>query len=373
MPPSCRAVFSALTALASEDRSVKTTISELSRVTRFSRRQVRRALNRLHAANLIRWCGAGRGRGATGVVELRWVSFPQEKWASKSQADYPVRERTSEALCSGNKYITEEPSRLKSNQSSSLNQKKGGSSPPTHQTVADRPLWADGPAWCTRRVWAAIAGQVRRRSGELWGPHYGATATDAILATAARAARGGLLQSEDELRDLIRLLGGRLRESGHAIEILRDRPRAFAYLGAAARRWLRRRGKLEEPAPGSVSATDWRKWQEAAFEVLEELSWTWERRARPLDGVAPIVGKARKAWLETPPDRLHRRAWELLESLGWRFELWEARWIVLAALAAALGVRMPEPPRRDPHDGTPEQQARHLLSAIAFCGGGDFS
>jgi len=369
MPPSCRAVFAAVTALASEDRSIKTTVSELARLTRFSRRQVRRALTRLEAANLIHWRGAGRGRGANAVVELLWTTFPQGKWASKSQADYPVRERTSEAsYYSGNNYITKEGHAL----TPPLNWKAfSTNAKATHQTVADRPVWSDGPAWCTRPVWSRLAGQVRRRASQLWGP-YGDTATDAIMATAARAVRGGLVESEDELRELIRCLGGRLRESGHAIEILSDRPRMFAYLGGVARRWLRRCGRLGEPAPETMAATDWAKWQETAFEVLEELSWTWERRSKPLGDVTPIVAKVQRAWLETPPDRLHRRGWELLEAVSLRgfYELEESRWITLMGLASALGVPMPKPPRRDPYDGTPEQQACYLLNSIGFCGGG---
>jgi len=194
------------------------------------------------------------------------------------------------------------------------------------------------------------------------------------MGTAARAVKGGLVESEDELRGLVRHLGGRLRESGHAIEILSNRPKAFAFLGAAARRWLRRRGRLEAEAPETVTATDWAKWQETAFEVLDELSWTWERREKPLGAVTPIVAKVQRAWLETPPDRLHRRGWELVESLSWRgFDLEEARWLVIAGLAAALGTSVPEPPRRprDPftrrmgelqEQGYTEQEARERAS-----------
>jgi len=374
MPPSCRAVFAAVTALASEDHCTKTTVCELSRLTRFSRRQVRRALIRLHAAHLIRWQGASRGRGATGAVELLWVSFPQEKWASRSQADYPVEKRTSEPpICSEKHKYSKEPSGLTSplnwNQAFSKNAKG------TRQIEPGRPVWPDAAPWCTRWVWSSLAGQVRRRAIELWGP-YGDVATDGILSTAARAVRAGLIETEDELRGMIRYLGGRLRESGHAVEILRDRPRAFAYLGAVARRWLRRRGRLEAPAPEAAPATDWPKWQEVAFEVLEQLSWTWERRSKPLGAVDGIVAKVRKAWEETPPDRLHRRGWELLEAVSLRgfYELEEARWLVIAGLADALGVPVPEPPRRDPYEHeTPEQEARRLLSSIVFSGGGDLT
>jgi len=371
MPPSCRAVFYAITALVGEGSTARTSVSELSRITRFSRRQVSRALARLEGAHLICWRGAGRGRGANAVVKLLWTTFPHKKWASKSQADYPVRERTSEAPYYSEKNSTKEGHALTSplnwNQAFSKNTKA------THQTMADRPLWPDGPAWCTRRVWSSLAGQVRRRSVELWGG-LGTTATDAIMATVARIVRGGLVESEDELRELIRCLGGRLRESGHAIEILADRSRAFAFARGVARRWLRRRGKLEEPALGTVAATDWDAWQKAAFEVLDELSWAWERRSKPLGDVSRIVAKVQRAWLETPPARLHRRGWELVEAVALRgLELEEARWVVLAGLAAALGVRMPKPPRREPYDGTPEQQACYLLNSIGFCGGGDFS
>jgi len=353
MPPSCRAVFAAITALASEDRSIKTTVSELAKRTCYSRRQVRRALHRLHAANVIRWRGAGRGRGATGVVELRWRSYPHLKWASQKPLDSADRKRDREALISENKnYITKEALGLKSNHFSSPSTgKEVSASPPTHPTVADRPLWGDGPAWCTRRLWSSLAGQVRRRAIQLWGP-YGGVATDAILSTAARAVRGGLIESEDELRDLVRHLGGRLRSSGHAIEILRDRPRAHAYLGAVAKRWLR--------------------WGKVGRDLLQELSWRWERREKPLGDVTPIVGKVKRQWEKTPTDQLHRRAWELVESLGWRFELAEARWLTIVGLAAALGVPVPELPR-DPlsrrlaklrEQGYPEAEARGLTLEI---------
>jgi len=368
MPPSCRAVFYAITALVGEGNTARTSVSELSRITRFSRRQVSRALARLEGAHLIHWRGAGRGRGANAVVKLLWTTFPQKKWASKSQSENPVRERTSEAPYYSENYInTKEGHAL----TPPLNWKAFSTSAKgTRQIEPARPLWPDTAPWCTRSVWSSLAGRVRRRAGELWGP-YGTTATDAIMTTAARAVRAGLIESEDELRELIRCLGGRLRESGHVIEILRDRPRAFAYLGGVARRWLRRLGKLEAEAPETVAATDWAKWQEAAFEVLDELNWTWERRSRPLGDVSGVLSKVSRAWLETPPARLHRQAWRFVESLSWRgFSLEESRWITLMGLASALEVPMPTPPRRDPYDGIPEQQACYLLNSIGFCGGG---
>lgn len=379
MPPSCRAVFAAVTALASQDRSIKTTVSELARRTRYSRRQTHRALIRLHAAHLIRWQGASRGRGSVGTVELRWATFPQGKWASKSQADYAVGKQTPEAPIYSENINTKERVALVRHTQSPSNWEEDTSSTHTHQTVAARPVWPDGPGWCTRRLWALLAGRVRRRATELWGP-YGTTATDAILSTAARAVRASLIEGEEELREFVRHLGGRLRESGHAIEVLSDRPRAFAFLGGVARRWLRRRGRLQEPAPEGMSATDWPKWRELAFEVLDQLNWAWERREKPLADVTGIVGKVARAWVETPPGRLHRRAWELLEAVSLRgFDLEESRWLVIAGLAGALGTSVPEPPQRprDPfarrlselqEQGYTEQEARARASR-EFLGG----
>jgi len=326
--------------------ALETSIRELAAMCRLSPRQTRRALTRLEAASLLRW-ERGKRDGTRSIIELNWheVSFPQKGGASKSQADYAVDKRTSEALYTQRyKDLTKEPSRLTS--SLNRNQAFSKNAKGTRQIEPARPLWGDGPAWCTRSLWSSLAGQVRRRSVELWGP-YGGVATDGIMGTAARAVKAGLIEDEGELREMIRHLGGRLRASGHAIEILSDRPRAFAYLGAVARRWLRRRGKLEAEAPETVAATDWAKWQEAAFEVLDELSWTWERRSKPLGDVTPIVAKVQRAWLETPPDRLHRRGWELVEAVSLRgFELEESRWVVVAGLAGALGVPMPTPPSR---------------------------
>jgi len=343
MPPSCRAVFYAITALV-EGNTARTSVSELARLTRFSRRQVRRALARLEAAHLIRWWGAGRGRGVNAVVKLLWTTFPQKKWASKSQADYAVDKRTSRTSYYSENYNTKERYALVKHTQPPLNWKENTGF--TRQIEPTRPLWPDAAPWCTRPVWSRLAGRVRRRSVELWA-HYGDVATDAILSTAARAVRGGLIESEDELRELVRHLGGRLRESGHAIGILSDRPRAFAYLAGVARRWLRRRGRLQEPAPEGMSATDWPKWWELAFEVLDQLNWAWERREKPLADVTGIVGKVARAWVETPPGRLHRRAWELLEAVSLRgFDLEESRWLVIAGLAGALGTSVPEPPQR---------------------------
>jgi len=204
MPASCRATFAAITALAGEGNTARTSVSELSKVTRFSRRQVRRAIARLEGARLIRWRDAGRGRGANAVVKLLWTTFPQRKWASKSQTDYSVEKRTSEAPIYSENYInTKERVALVRHAQSPSNWEEDTSSTHTYQAVPARPVWPDGPAWCTRRLWASLAGRVRRRATELWGP-YGTTATDAILSTAARAVRASLIEGEEELREFVR-------------------------------------------------------------------------------------------------------------------------------------------------------------------------
>jgi len=367
MPLSCTVIFDVLRTMASNE-ALEISIRELAQTCRLSPRQVRRALTRLEAANLLQW-ERGKRNGTRSVIELNWhpASFPQKGGASKSQTRNPLGKRTSEVpYYSENINTTKEPSGLTS--PLNWNQAFNTNAEATRQTELTRPVWANGPMWCTRRVWGSLAGRVRGRAAELWGT-YGDTATDAIMATAARAVRAGLIESEEELRELIRHLGGRLRGSGHAIAILRDRPRAFAYLAGVARRWLRQHGRLKEPE--GVDPASWPEWQETAFEVLDGVNWAWERREKPLADVTGIVGKVARAWVETPPGRLHRRV-EAVSLRGFEFE--EARWIVLAGLAAALGTPIPEPPRRDPYEHeTPEQRARRLFGEVVFCGGGDLT
>ena len=223
MPPSCQVVFDLLRSLGGAN-GVKLSIRQLAEMAQLSPAQTWRALRRLQGANLVNWQTSGPGRGGRSFVELNWheVGFPQKNVSPKSQADYAVDKRTSEPLYTQRRNTTKERSTL--TPSLNWNQAFSKNAKTTRQIEPIRPLWPDVAPWCTPPVWSKLAGQVRRRAGELWGP-YGTTATDAIMTTAARAVRAGLIESEDELRGLVRHLGGRLRESGHAVEILSDPPR----------------------------------------------------------------------------------------------------------------------------------------------------
>ena len=89
MPLSCNVVFDVLRSLAGGE-AVEVGLRELAEMTRYSTRQVRRALRRLEAAHLIRWETFGPGRGHRSVFQTLWrsPSFPHLKGASPTRARY---------------------------------------------------------------------------------------------------------------------------------------------------------------------------------------------------------------------------------------------------------------------------------------------
>ena len=87
MPLSCSVVFDILRFLAGGE-AVEVSLRDLAEMTRYSPRQVRRALRRLEGAHLIRWKTSGPGRGHVSIFEILWrpLPFPQEKGASPTRA-----------------------------------------------------------------------------------------------------------------------------------------------------------------------------------------------------------------------------------------------------------------------------------------------
>lgn len=237
MPRSCSVLFGILFRKA-EAGVLEISLSELCRLSGFTKLTVRRALRRLEAVRLIRREGRGRGRGRKMRIRMLWKRFsPKKGLPTRSNVSfgYPEKRR---------------------------NPAGGTPSPSAYAWQADAPLGEGAHFWALGEIRRSLLGRPAIDPGRR------AVIMACLGPAVYRAIRKGRVKTHAELSVLVGILEGRLEERrGLGLDI------------GATRRWA-----------------EW-----AVREALRQIEEERERREaseRYLRELLREMEEARRAWAE---------------------------------------------------------------------------
>ena len=214
LPPSARAVFATIHALAAtNEATLELSVREIAAQTRFSPAQVWRALRRLEGARLIKRLGKGK-RGKT-TWKLLWCTFPQRSVSPPSHSPSKIEKR---------------------------NSLRETTAPPRGAAWLDFPIRRPSKAlrWAMFRLRREVSG---------WGlPPPRREALLRGLGNAVwRALRKGLVRTTAQLRRLLHEILGHLRDAPEGVSA--SLRRACSYAGAIVLMSLRAIGALPPRPP----------------------------------------------------------------------------------------------------------------------------